>query len=151
MPHRTYAVGMELLVAVLCDAAGDYGGTLNLIGVRDTLYARQFPVVHQQCALALRFCFFSEDEGEHKLTIRLLNADGQPVVPPIEPRVNIRLGNDVSFMTRNMILNLQGLGFPEPGEYAIQVANGDRSLAEIPLRVVQVANENPAEQAPPQG
>jgi hypothetical protein len=57
---------------------------------------------------------------------------------------------DVSFLTRNMILNLQGLGFPEAGEYAIQIANGNRSLAEIPLRVVQIANENPAEQAPPQ-
>lgn len=142
--------GMELLVAVLCDAAGDYGGTLNLIGVRDTLYARQFPVVHPQCALALRFCFSSEDEGEHKLTIRLLNADGQAVVPPIEPRINIRLAADVSFLTRNMILNLQGLGFPEAGEYAIQIANGNRSLAEIPLRVVQIASDNPAEQAPPQ-
>lgn len=141
---------MELLVAVLCDAAGDYGGTLNLIGVRDTLYARQFPVVHQQCALALRFCLSSEDEGEHKLNIRLLNADGQPVVPPIEPHINIRLGAEVSFLTRNMIINLQGLGFPQPGEYAIQIANGNRSLAEIPLRVVQIASENPAEPAPPE-
>lgn len=143
-------MGMELLVAVLCDAAGDYGGTLNLIGVRDTLYARQFPVVHPQCALALRFCFSADDEGEHKLTIRLLNADGQPVVPPIEPRMNIRVASDVSFMTRNMILNLQGLGFPEAGEYAIQIVSGNRSLAEIPLRVVQIAAENAGESVPPQ-
>ena len=136
---------MELLVAVLCDAAGDYGGTLNLIGVRDTLYARQFPVVHPQCALALRFCFSSEDDGEHKLNIRLLNADGQAMVPPIEPRINVRVSSEVSFLTRNMILNLQGLGFPEAGEYAIQIACGNRSLAEIPLRVVQVANDGAGE------
>ena len=135
---------MELQVAVLCDAAADYAGKLSILGAFDTLYGRQFPVIHPQCALALRFCFFGEDDGEHKLIIRFLNADGHPVTPPIEPKINVQVGTDVSFMTRNMIINLQGLGFPQAGEYALQVACNGVSLAEIPLRIVQVAEEAPA-------
>jgi hypothetical protein len=106
--------------------------------------------VHPQCALALRFCFFADDDGEHKLMIRFLNADGQPVTPPIEPRINVQVGADVSFMTRNMIINLQGLGFPQAGEYALQIACNGRSLAEVPMRIVQVAGEGAPESTPPQ-
>lgn len=126
---------------MLCDSATDYGGRLCILGAFDALFARQFPVTHPVCALALRLCFFAEDEGEMKLGIRLMNADGHPVTPPIEPRVNIQLGNDVSFMTRNLILNLQGLTFPKAGEYALQIACNGESLVELPLRLVEVAGE----------
>jgi hypothetical protein len=132
---------MQIQTAVLCDSAADYGGRLCILGAFDTLFARQFPVVHPHCALALRLCFFAEDEGEMKLGIRLTNADGQPITPPIEPRLTIQLGNDVSFMTRNLVLNLQGLSFPTAGEYALQILCEGASLMEIPLRLVEVANE----------
>ncbi len=129
---------MQVQVAALCDSASDYSGKLCLLGAFDTLFARQFPVVHPHCALALRFCFFAEDEGEHKLSIRFLNADGHPVTKAIEPRINIQLSGDAGFITRNMVMNLQGLSFPKPGEYAVQIACDQRSLAEIPLRVMEV-------------
>jgi hypothetical protein len=132
---------MQVQIAVLCDAATDYGGRLCLLGAFETLFARQFPVVHPHCALALRLCFFAEDEGEIRLGIRLLNADGHPVTPPIEPRLNVQLGNDVSFMTRNLVLNLQGLSFPKAGEYALQVVANGESMIEVPLRLVEVAPE----------
>jgi hypothetical protein len=130
---------MQIQVATLCASATDYGGRLCLLGAFDTLFARKFPVVHPHCALALRLCFFAEDEGSIQFSIRLLDADGQPVTPPIEPKVDVQLGNDASFMTRNLVLNLQGLSFPTAGEYALQIVCDGRSAAEIPLRLVEVA------------
>lgn len=47
---------MDIQVAVLCDYAADYQGKLCVQGAFDTLFARQFPVVHPACALALRLC-----------------------------------------------------------------------------------------------
>ena len=135
---------MQLQVAVLCDAATDYRGHLCVLGAFDTLLARQMPYTHPHCALALRLCFFAEDEGEIRLGIRLLNADGQPVMPSFEPRitVNVQLGNDASFMTRNLVLNFQGLTFPKAGEYAIQIVSNSESILEIPLRLVEVSGES---------
>lgn len=135
---------MQIHVATLCDSATDYGGRLCILGAFDTLFARKFPVVHPHCALALRLCFFAEDEGEMKFVIRMMNADGQPVTPPIEPNVKVSLGSEASFMTRNLVLNLQGLRFPEAGEYALQVVCDSRSLIELPLRLVEVEGEQQA-------
>jgi hypothetical protein len=54
---------MNIQVAVLCDAATDDNGKLNLLGSFDTIYAPQLPAVHPQCAVALRVTFMSGDEG----------------------------------------------------------------------------------------
>ena len=48
---------MNIQVAVLCDAATDDNGKLNLLGSFDTIYAPQLPAVHPQCAVALRVTF----------------------------------------------------------------------------------------------
>ena len=56
---------MNIQVAVLCDYAADYQGKLCVQGAFDTLFARQFPVIHPACALALRLCFEGEDSGDH--------------------------------------------------------------------------------------
>ncbi|MDB6032554.1 MAG: hypothetical protein JWM16_2892, partial [Verrucomicrobiales bacterium] len=37
---------MEIQVAVLCDAATDYQGKLNILGTFDTIFTAQMPAVH---------------------------------------------------------------------------------------------------------
>ena len=56
---------MDILVSTLCDFAADYQGKLCIQGGFDSLVARQFPVVHPVCAVALRICLTPEDEGTH--------------------------------------------------------------------------------------
>ena len=51
---------MNIQVAVLCDAATDDNGKLNLLGAFDTIYTQQLPAIHPQCSIALRVTFFSE-------------------------------------------------------------------------------------------
>ena len=58
---------MDILVSTLCDFAADYQGKLCIQGGFDSLVARQFPVVHPVCAVALRICLTPEDEGNHEL------------------------------------------------------------------------------------
>ena len=41
---------MNIQVAVLCDAATDDNGKLNLLGAFDTIYTQQLPAVHPQCS-----------------------------------------------------------------------------------------------------
>ena len=50
---------MEVQVAVLADCANVAAGEkLNIMGIFDTIFARDFPTVHPFMALALRFRIF---------------------------------------------------------------------------------------------
>ena len=126
---------MNVQVAILCDAATDDNGKLNLLGAFDTIYAQQLPVIHPQCAVALRVTFATGDEGQHKLALNFINADGHPVMPAMEVPVAVALPEDVHFVTRNFIVNIQQLKFVEAGLYSVDVRLDGRSQASIPLQV----------------
>ena len=132
---------MDIQIASLCDHAADYNGKLVLTGTFDTLAARALPVVHPMCALALRLCFTQEDSGRHKLSINIINEDGESLDPknmPIEPEFDVQLPPNVPFLTRNLIMNLQGLRFPNAGIYSIDIGCDGELMMRLPLRIVQV-------------
>jgi hypothetical protein len=129
---------MNIQVAVLCDAATDDNGKLNLLGAFDTIYTPQLPAVHPQCSIALRVTFFSGDEGKHELQVNFVDADGRSIMPPpgFPPiPVEVVLPDDMHFGTRNFIVNIQQLNFEEPGLYSIDVSLDGRPQASIPLLV----------------
>src|SRR5215831_19206535 len=118
---------MNIQVAVLCDAATDDNGKLNLLGAFDTIYTQQLPAVHPQCSIALRVTFFNGDEGKHVLRVNFVDADGRPIMANLRPiSVEIVLPEDVHFGTRNFIINIQQLKFEAPGLYSIDLAVDDQ-------------------------
>jgi hypothetical protein len=140
---------MDLQVATLCDSATDYNGKLCVLGTFDTICAQQFPVIHSQCALALRLCFRSDDEGTRDFRIRIIDADGTTVVsiPPQNPetpnesasiRVDVKLPQDAYFLSRNLVFNLFRLKFDNPGQYSIDISMDGRVQAQIPLRLMRL-------------
>ncbi len=126
---------MNIQVAVLCDAATDDNGKLNLLGAFDTIYTQQLPAVHPQCSIALRVTFGNADEGQHQLQLQFVDADGRSIMPPIDIPVQVVLPGDSHFATRNFIVNIQQLKFESPGLYSIDVALNGSAQASIPLLV----------------
>ncbi len=126
---------MNIQVAILCDAATDDHGKLNLLGAFDTIITPQLPAVHPQCSIALRVTFSSEDEGKHKLRLNFVDADGHSVMPPMDVPVDIALPEDTHFLTRNFIVNIQQMKFAQPGLYSIDVFLDTEQKASIPLLV----------------
>ena len=127
---------MNIQVAVLCDAATqDSSSKLNVLGAFDTIFAPQLPAVHLQCTVALRVTFSAGDEGQHKLALNFINADGHPIMPPIEVPVAVTLPEDTHFITRNFVVNIQQLRFTEAGLYSVDIRLDDQSQASIPLLV----------------
>ena len=105
---------MNIQVAILCDAATEDHGKLNLLGAFDTIYATQMPALHPQCAVALRITFFAGDEGKHSLQLNFMDADGRSIMPNFPPvPVEVVLPEDIHFVTRNLIVNIQQLKFAE--------------------------------------
>ncbi|HMP83045.1 MAG TPA: hypothetical protein PKA41_10130 [Verrucomicrobiota bacterium] len=129
---------MNVQVAVLCDAATDDNGKLNLLGAFDTIFARELPAVHPQCSVALRVTFYSEDEGPRKLKLNFVDADGRSVLPAIDVPLDVRLPEDVHFGTRNFVFNFQQLKFDSPGLYSVDISLDGDVKANIPLLVRHV-------------
>ncbi|MCI7698285.1 MAG: DUF6941 family protein [Akkermansia sp.] len=135
---------MDIQVAVLCDYAADYQGKLCVQGAFDTLFARQFPVVHPACALALRLCLTPEDSGDHKLGISIVDEDGVALDKermPIVGDLKVGLPEGASFLTRNLIMNFQGLRFEKSGNYSVDVTFDGELVARTPLRLVLVQQD----------
>lgn len=135
---------MDIQIATLCDFASDYNGKLVINGTFDTLASQQLPVVQPMCSLAIRFCFTPEDTGAHKLSITIIDEDGNALDPenmPIEPEFEIQLPKNIPFMTRNMVMNLQGLAFSKAGIYSVDIGCDGELMVRLPLRILQVNEE----------
>lgn len=131
---------MDIHIGTLCDFASDYNGKMVISGTFDTLVAQTLPVVHPQCALALRICLMHEDNGTHLFSVNIINGKGESVDPkmPIEADMPIEVPAEVPFLTKNLVMNLQGLTFREPGVYYIDVEVDGELVSRIPLRILQM-------------
>ena len=137
---------MNVQAAVLCDYAADYQGKLCIQGAFDTLFARQFPVIHPFCALALRLCFEPEDIGDHKLGVAITDEDGNMLDKermPLIGDLKVGLPEGVSFFTRNLIMNFQGLPFEKDGVYSVDVTLDGELVSRTPIRLVKVDDKQP--------
>jgi hypothetical protein len=131
---------MDVQVAVLCDAATDYHGKLNVLGTFDTIVTQQFPAVHPQCSIALRMVFSRVEEGGHKVKINFVDEDGRSIMPSMpDLQVDVVFPPEGSFLARNFVINIQQLKFDRAGAYAIDVAVDGRHETSIPLQVKQLA------------
>ena len=126
---------MDIQIAILCDAATDTNGKLNILGTFDTIYTSQLPAVHPQCSIALRMTFSKVEEGTHKVKLNFVDEDGKLVMPSVDIPVDVAVPDDTIFISRNFIINIQQLKFDKPGQYAIDIAVDGRQETSIPLQV----------------
>jgi hypothetical protein len=129
---------MQIQVAVICDAATDTSGNLNVLGAFDGIRTQQLPAIHPQCAVALRMVFNKVEEGPHKLRFNFVDEDGKSIMPGASlPDVpfNVRVPDDSHFLTINFIVSIQQLRFEKAGLYSIDVAIDGRHEMGIPLIV----------------
>jgi hypothetical protein len=132
---------MNIQVAVLCDAATDYGGKLNILGTFDTIVAQQLPAVHPQCTVALRLAFDRSEEGRHQVAMNFVDDDGREVMPRINMPLEVQLPPEAIFAARNFVVNIQQMKFAKPGHYAIGLLLDGQLQTSIPLHVKAVTPE----------
>ena len=127
---------MRIEIFALCDAAADYHGRLNILGTFDTIWVKETPAVHRQCAIALRLRFSRVEEGEHKIRIDVIDEDGSAIIPSLNASAKVNFGERIEgSITANMILNIQGLKLQKYGEYSIDLSVDGRQETSLPLYV----------------
>jgi hypothetical protein len=133
---------MDVEAFLLCDAATEQQGKLNVLGAFDSIFAKKVPTVHPACAIAARLRFSKVEQGEHAVKISVIDEDGKEVVPKLEGKVSVRVGpaspaggDEANSAVINLILNFQRLKLPEYGEYRVDLAVDGEQKASLPLFV----------------
>jgi hypothetical protein len=124
---------MKVELLTLSDFAADYSGKLSIVGVFDTIYARQLPAVHPQCSVAAKLRFDSDEEGQRKLRLAVADDDGKLILPPMEIPIQVKISPGTQTQTIQVVANISGLKIEAYGEYSIDLALDDRHEASIPL------------------
>ena len=131
---------MKVEIFTLCDAATtDAAGKLNILGSFDRLNAREAPVTHPQCAVAIKLRFERLEQGQKRIRIAFVDLDGASVMPTLDAATQVQFGPNDSTATTSLVLVIQQLKLPKFGEYSIDLAVDDRHEASIPLLVSPVA------------
>lgn len=126
---------MDIEIAALCDAATEQAGKLNLLGTFDRITASQFPFMHPLCAVVYRIRFNWSEQGAHAFKVNFIDADGRPIMPPLESRMEIRIPDGRESSVANVILMIQGLRFAAPGLYAIDLTVDGTPQRSLPLTI----------------
>jgi hypothetical protein len=129
---------MKVEIFTLCDAATtDASGKLNILGSFDRLNAKQAPVTHPQCALAIKLRFERLEEGTKSIRVGFVDADGGEVMPTLNAATQVQFGPNDSSATASLVLVIQQLKLPKFGEYSIDLAVDGDQKASIPLVVAK--------------
>lgn len=128
---------MDVTLAVACDYANvSEDGKLNILGVFQEINPTGFPAGVAQMYLVVSFEAGVAEFGTQKdIRIALLEADGSEVMSmegPMPVHQPTRPGSSAYI---NQILNLQGLAFPGPGDYAFHIVVGGETKRTVPIRV----------------
>src|SRR3990172_9042749 len=118
---------MEVPLALLADYANVSGeGKLNVMGVFNRIWAKEFPAVHPEMQLVFRLEAGPAERGQEKtIEVKLLDADGAVVqhltghlaVPRESRELTIQIDQIVRFI---------GITFEKAGDYRFDIlVNGE--------------------------
>jgi hypothetical protein len=133
---------MNIEAFLLCDCATDQRGKLNVLGAFDSIYAKKTPIVHPACTVATRIRFERIEEGEHKVSIAVIDEDGKAIVPRLDGNISVKARPDAGSTVVNLILNLQRLKFENYGEYRIDLAIDGKVEGSLPFSVREVPSQS---------
>jgi hypothetical protein len=132
---------MNIEAFLLCDAATDQQGKLNVLGAFDNIWTKKLPAVHPACAIAARIRFEKIEEGSHPIRIHIIDEDGKSIGPNPQGNINVSIGDDVDSSVANIVLNIQRLKFEKYGQYRIDLAIDNQIKGSLPFYVREIPNQ----------
>lgn len=124
---------MKIELLALADFAADYGGKLSVVGMFDSIFARQMPAVHPHCCLAVKLRFDKEEEGQKRLRLVICDDDGKLVLPAMEIPIQVTMPPDAESNTIQVVANIAGMKLESFGEYSIDLELDGRHEGSSPL------------------
>ena len=140
---------MEVDFAFLCDYA-DNSAKLHALGIGiDTLYAKQIPAAHPVMYAVIRLRFSSVEEGEKSFGMRVIDADGKAVVPPIDGTIRVEApAPGRTAVTNTIAMALHGVKLESYGDYALSWLVQGTEVKRVQFKVTPPPAQGGQAQAP---
>jgi len=132
---------MNVEAFLLCDAATNQQGKLNVLGAFDNISTRKLPAIYPACSIVARIRFEKIEEGLHTVRILVIDEDANFIGPKLQGNINVRMGEYTDSITSNLIINIQRLKFDRYGTYRTDLAVDGEIRASLPLRVTEAPNQ----------
>lgn len=128
---------MDIDFAFICDYA-DISGKINALGIGfNTLYSPTLPLLHPHFYLVAQLRTNITEAGTKNLEVRLIDADGGDVIPPITGTFEISRPEAGTESTGRIEIAFVSVTFPRYGSYSLHLLVQGREMVRIPLRVAQ--------------
>lgn len=128
---------MEVNFAFLCDYADLSGSKLAAFGIGiDTIYARNVPALHPLLFAVIGLRFSTVEAGQKQIGIRLIDADGKNVIPPLDGTINVE-APPPGYMhrTHRIALALRNMTLPRYGDYSVSWLVSGQEVKQVALKV----------------
>jgi len=132
---------MNIEAFLLCDAATDQQGKLNVLGAFDTIWTKKLPAIHPACSVVTRIRFAKIEDGNHSVKIQIIDQDGRNIGPKLEGNISVQTRPELDSSVANLVLNIQGLKFEKYGQYRIDLAIDNQVKGFLPLHVREIPNQ----------
>lgn len=138
-------------MAVVADAANRTdNGKLNLLGVFQTLHAVSTPCQHPHMAIVVNFEATAMERGtRQKIGIRLVNADGKPVLNMPDSFLDVPDDPTVVAPQLSLIANIAGVMFESFGAYQFDIEVNGTVQGRIPITIAPLPQRPVAPPPPP--
>jgi len=125
---------MEVEAFLICDAATDQYGKLNILGAFDAIRAPVAPIVHPLFSVALRIRFAKSESANHPFRINIINEDGKSILTkPIDGNLNVQIRQADESAVINLIGNFRDIKFEKFGRYSIDLTMDGKQRGSLPL------------------
>lgn len=122
---------MEVRFAVLADEAHvDSVGKLTITGIFRQIRAPVFPAVHPQCTLVIVLVAGHWDEGEHRLEVDFIDADGRR---GMSADFQVAVADVVGEKEFSIVMPIRGLPLETAGDHSFEVLVDGRNLYSVPV------------------
>jgi hypothetical protein len=140
---------MEVNFAFLCDYADQSGGKMTAVGIGfDTIFAAKMPAVHPLFFSVISLKFHSTEVGQKRIGMRLIDADGKNVIPPMDMTLTVAAPPPgFLYRTQRLALAMQGVKFEKYGDYIVSWLVEGQEVKTLDLRVVEAPKRGEAPEA----
>jgi hypothetical protein len=131
-PSQIHA--MHISFALFADAANlSQEGKLNILGVFDAVQVAAFPTVHPRANLVLRVKGRRSDAGNHSVTLRWLNPEGEELWSSTG---ELNIGTPPSGVQEMDVPLIASVDLPldRPGTYTLAIALDDMPKGDLTLQ-----------------
>lgn len=134
---------MDIEAFLLCNGVTNQQGKYNILGIVDTIFARQVPLKYPPSILAIHIRFEKSEEGNHMITIRIIDEDGKSICqfPKVDIPVPIKIPDKLNSMRSMGAIQLPELNFPQYGTYRIDLTIDGQFKGSLPIDVLPVPEQ----------